>query len=268
MSGLADLSGWLALSGAWVALSRARRPGGDTRRWRKGEAMHPLERYLRELRDIRSSGAAVKETSYYGPLANLLNEVGRGLRPRVHCVINIRNQGAGIPDGGLFTPDQLQAGPDAPLARGNLPARGVLEVKGTGEEVLAIARGAQVRKYWEKYRQVLVTNLRDFLLVGEDADGDFAPLERYSLAPGAAAFWAAAATPHLLADEHGERFVDYLRRVLLHAAPLAAPRSVPALSPLRCRSRPTGQDVRRSLSAGAARSHPAAGAPVCRAGDA
>jgi hypothetical protein len=27
---------------------------------------HPLEIYLRELQDIRSSGAAVKETSYYG----------------------------------------------------------------------------------------------------------------------------------------------------------------------------------------------------------
>jgi hypothetical protein len=36
--------------------------------------MNPLETYLKELSEIRSSGAAVKETSYYGPLANLLNE--------------------------------------------------------------------------------------------------------------------------------------------------------------------------------------------------
>ncbi len=188
--------------------------------------MNPLETYLRELRDIRSSGAAVKETSYYGALANLLNEVGRGLKPRVQCIINPKNQGAGIPDGGFFTPDQLHTDPSLQLAHGQIPARGVMEVKGTSQDVLVIARSAQVRKYWEKYRQVLVTNLRDFVLVGEDADGDLAILERYALAPSEAAFWAAAATPHLPVDEHGERFVEYLRRVLLHAAPLAAPRDV------------------------------------------
>ncbi len=41
--------------------------------------MHPFESYLRE---IRYSGAAVQETSYYGPLAALLNEAGSTLRPR------------------------------------------------------------------------------------------------------------------------------------------------------------------------------------------
>jgi hypothetical protein len=39
--------------------------------------MNPLETYIRELHDIRSSGAAVKETSYYGPLATLLNGIGK-----------------------------------------------------------------------------------------------------------------------------------------------------------------------------------------------
>ena len=67
--------------------------------------MHPLQTYLRDLHDIRSTGAAVKETSYYTPLANLLNAVGQSLKPRVRCVINLQNQGAGLPDGGLFTPD-------------------------------------------------------------------------------------------------------------------------------------------------------------------
>jgi hypothetical protein len=37
--------------------------------------MHPLQTYLNDLHDIRSTGAAVKETSYYPPLANLLNAV-------------------------------------------------------------------------------------------------------------------------------------------------------------------------------------------------
>ena len=70
--------------------------------------MTPLETYLRELRDIRSSGAGVKETSYYPALSNLLNEVGKRLKPRVRCIINLANRGAGIPDGGLFTPEQFQ----------------------------------------------------------------------------------------------------------------------------------------------------------------
>ena len=64
--------------------------------------MNLLEEYLRELHEIRSSGSAVKETSYYPALSNLLNGIGKTLKPRVRCVINIKNRGAGIPDGGLY----------------------------------------------------------------------------------------------------------------------------------------------------------------------
>ena len=75
--------------------------------------MNPLETYLKELRDIRATGAATDETSFYTPLANLLNEIGRSLKPKVRCIINIANAGAGLPDGGFFTPDQFQKGSDA-----------------------------------------------------------------------------------------------------------------------------------------------------------
>src|SRR5437588_7026286 len=70
--------------------------------------MDPLETYLESLHDIYSSGAGVPKTSGYGPLANLFNEVGKALKPRIRCIINIVNKGAGLPDGGLFTPDQFQ----------------------------------------------------------------------------------------------------------------------------------------------------------------
>ena len=70
--------------------------------------MNPLETYLESLHDINSSGAGVPETSGYGPLANLFNEVGKSLKPRIRCIINIANKGSGLPDGGLFTPDQFQ----------------------------------------------------------------------------------------------------------------------------------------------------------------
>src|SRR2546430_1153865 len=70
--------------------------------------MRPLETYLQSLHDINSSGAGVPETSGYGPLSNLLNEVGKSLKPRIPCIMNLKNKGAGIPDGGLYTLDQFQ----------------------------------------------------------------------------------------------------------------------------------------------------------------
>src|SRR6266478_3303360 len=60
-----------------------------------GVLLDPLVTYVRDLRDIRSSGANVPETSFYGPLANLLNEIGRTLKPRVRCIINPESVGIG-----------------------------------------------------------------------------------------------------------------------------------------------------------------------------
>ena len=71
-------------------------------------SVNPLETYLTELRGIRDSGAATRETSGYGTLAKLLDAVGHSLKPKVHCIIQLKNSGAGLPDGGLFTPDQLR----------------------------------------------------------------------------------------------------------------------------------------------------------------
>jgi hypothetical protein len=45
--------------------------------------MDPLESYLTRLREIRSSGQAQPETSYYDALANLLNEIGKSLLPEI-----------------------------------------------------------------------------------------------------------------------------------------------------------------------------------------
>ena len=129
--------------------------------------MNPLETYIRELYDIRSTGAATPETAYYPALSNLLNEVGKTLKPKVRCIINLKNRGAGLPDGGLFTPDQFQRTDTEPLP-GTIPARGVIEVKPASDDTWLTAEGEQVSRYWGKYRQVLVTNLRDFLLVGQE----------------------------------------------------------------------------------------------------
>jgi len=188
--------------------------------------MNPLDTYLREIHEVRSSGEATAETSYYGPLRSLLNEIGKTLKPKVRCIINIKNRGAGLPDGGLFTPDQFQKPTEAEPLPGQIPGRGVIEVKSTSEDAWLIAAGEQVSRYWGKYRQVLVTNLRDFLLVGQDAEGRPLKLESYRLAASEAEFWREAAHPRRMATAHGERLTEYLKRVMLQAAPLAAPKDV------------------------------------------
>src|SRR6266700_2413320 len=138
--------------------------------------MNSLERYLRDLADSHAVG--LKETSAYPALSNLFNEIGRGLKPRVRCVIHPSSTGAGLPDGGFFTPDQLRGASDADLISKVPPSRGVIEAKGTGENAGTIAASPQVAKYLERYGQVLVTTLRDFVLVGKDTTGKAAILER------------------------------------------------------------------------------------------
>ncbi|MBD2182621.1 type ISP restriction/modification enzyme [Aerosakkonema funiforme] len=188
--------------------------------------MNPLETYLRNLRDIRSSGAAVKETSYYGALESLFNEIGKTLKPKVRCIISLKNQGGGLPDGGLFTANQFQRSSDAEPLDPQNPERGVIEVKGTQDDVWEISKTEQVSKYWQKYRQVLVTNYRDFLLIGQDENGKAIELESYRLASSETDFWAKVANPSQFAQQEGDRFLEYLKRVMLSAAPIAAPEDV------------------------------------------
>ncbi len=79
--------------------------------------MDPIEVYLRDLCDIHASGAAAPETSYYPALSNLINEIGSTLKPRVRCIVNPANRGAGIPDIGLYTAEQFKKrGDTEPLA--------------------------------------------------------------------------------------------------------------------------------------------------------
>jgi hypothetical protein len=186
-----------------------------------------LETYLEELRAIRSSGAAVKETSGYGVLANLFNAVGGTLKPKVRCFIHVKNSGAGLPDGGLFTSDQLKnTDEEAPLLGIPLPARGVIEVKAADAEIDEMADTKQVRDYVKHYGLVLLTNYRRFLLLKRGGNGSPMRLESFQLAPDESAFWRAAAQPRKSANELGERFSEYLKRVLLTNAELNNPKDV------------------------------------------
>ena len=182
-----------------------------------------VEAYFTDLNRVRASGGATAERSSYGPLANLLNAVGASLRPKVFCVGELANQGAGHPDFGLYAAKQLQKGRPR---EDQAPERGVVEVKAADNDAWLTAAGDQVSRYWGRYRLVLVTNLRDFVLIGEDAAGRTAKLETFRLADSADDFWRKLEKPCAFAHDAGAGLGEYLARALAHRAALAEPKDL------------------------------------------
>ena len=182
-----------------------------------------VEAYLSDLRSIRASGGATSERSYYSPLTNLLNAIGSTLKPKVFCVGELADYGAGHPDFGLYSARQLQRGK---RREGQSPERGVVEVKPVGDDAWLTATGEQVSKYWGKYRLVLVTNTRDFVLVGEDATGRATKLETFRLANTAQEFELELEKPRAFARKVGAGLGEYLVRALSHNATIVEPRDL------------------------------------------
>ncbi|MDG4551459.1 MAG: N-6 DNA methylase [Candidatus Contendobacter sp.] len=188
--------------------------------------MHPLETYLAALGQIRETGGGVAETSYYGALENLLNQAGDRLEPKVRAVLQLRDTGAGNPDFGLFTAGQFEGEIESEPLPGQKPERGAVEVKGWSEEVLTVAATEQVTRYAQHYGVVLVSNYRDFVLVGRDAAGQIVPLERLQLAAGEAEFLDLLRQPRQAAARFGDRLLDFLARALTFNAPLTDPQDL------------------------------------------
>ena len=182
-----------------------------------------VEAYFTDLQRIRASGGATGERSSYGPLTNLLNAIGATLKPKVFCVGELADQGAGHPDFGLYAAKQIQKGQPK---QGQVPESGVVEVKAADDDAWLTAASDQVSRYWERYRLVLVTNTRDFVLVGEDAAGRPAKLETFRLAASAAEFAQRLESPRAFASEVGAGLGEYLCRALAHRARLAEPRDL------------------------------------------
>ena len=178
---------------------------------------------MADLRRLRASGGATGELSTYPALSNLLNAVGATLRPKVFCVVELADQGAGRPDIGLYAAGQVQRG--RPRA-GQVPERGVVEVKAPSDDAWLTAEGSQVSGYWEKYRLVLVTNTRDFVLLGEDAYGRPKKLETFRLAGSEDEFESGLERPRAFARRVGAGLGEYLCRALSHSATLAEPRDL------------------------------------------
>ena len=182
-----------------------------------------VEDYFSDLRRVRASGGATGERSYYPALTNLLNAVGGALRPKVFCVSEMAQQGAGHPDIGLYAAKQVQKGQPK---QGQTPEGGVVEVKPANDDAWLTAESAQVSRYWDRYRLVLATNTRDFVLLGEDSEGRPAKLETFRLAQSAADFETKLQHPRTFARDAGAALGEYLSRALSHRAALAEPRDL------------------------------------------
>ena len=109
---------------------------------------------------------------------------------------------------------------------GQIPEHGVVEVKPVDDDAWVTAEGNQVSRYWGRYRLVLVTNYRDFVLVGEDAAGRPAKLETIRLADSAEDFNEQLQKPRAFAGRVGAGLGEYLLRALSHRAALVEPRDL------------------------------------------
>ena len=168
-----------------------------------------VETYFADLGRTFASGGATGERSSYGLLHGLLSAVGATLKPKVFCVGELAYQGAGHPDFGLYSTNQVQRGKPR---EGQMPERGVVEVKSVDDDAWLTAAGDQVSRYWGRYRLVLVTNMRDFVLMGEDAAGRPAKLETFRVADSADDFLGKLERPRAFAGSVGAGLGEYLAR--------------------------------------------------------
>ncbi len=73
---------------------------------------------------------------------------------------------------------------------------------------------------------MLVTNTRDFVLVGEDDTGNPVKLESFRLAETAEDFESRLVKPCVFAREVGAGFGEYMYRALAHRATLVEPKDL------------------------------------------
>ncbi len=183
---------------------------------------YTVAEYLTDLRAIRSTGSATAETSFYPPLDRLLNAAGQKLKPTILFSTQLRNQGAGMPDGGFFPqPKRSRRNAEPPILQN--PERGVVEIKPVDYNLETLTNEPQTLRYLKQYGLVLITNLREFRLLQLTPAGTVQILERYTLAATPAVLWD---DPLTRFTRHGDLLPDFLSRVMLYRAPLVQPKDV------------------------------------------
>jgi hypothetical protein len=126
-----------------------------------------VARYIQTVTSEAAHGVA--ETTHYPAVKELLNSAGDELSPKVRTIIHPSGTGVGIPDGELWSanlmPKEGQQAVDMFGPKDKIPDRGGLEVKGLDADLDRLKDTPQVAKYLGRYRQMLLTNLREFAVV-------------------------------------------------------------------------------------------------------
>ena len=148
------------------------------------------------------------ETSGYGALATLLNEIGHHLKPKVQCSSIPPTAAPASPTAACLS--QTSSRRATEQLPGQLPQRGAIEVKPPSTNARVVARGDQVTKYLEKYRQVLVTSYREFVLVGYDAEGRRSAAGKLLAGIERGRLLDTRLAPRKAAVAHGERLAEFL----------------------------------------------------------
>ena len=193
--------------------------------------MNLVASYLSKLAEIRSSGYATNETSYYPAIEILLGEIGKAMEASGSArpsALQNKKSGAGQPDGwGPFTQDQIHKGLDLQQLDFAVqpPNRGVVEVKGPGDELSELVGSAQIAKYLKVYGQVLITSYRDFGIVvsGSKWQGMRRFSETYQIAPNESSFLGRGRASQKTAADHGTHLQEILTRSMLSAATISSP---------------------------------------------
>ena len=179
------------------------------------ELKQAVKAYLDAVSVVNRVGTP--ELSHYTALDNLFDAVGEQLSPKVRAVVQYQESSSGQPDLGFFTSDNEQ------------PDRGVVEVKPADHDLDVLIASDQVDDYWQTHKLVLATNLREFALVGQDADGAKHTLERYILAESNVAFDDLLKHRTRAANRHGVSLGEYLQRVMSHRSTISEPRDLARL---------------------------------------
>ncbi len=181
--------------------------------------MQTLKQAVKQYLDAVSAVSRVgtPELSHYTALDNLFDAIGEQLTPKVRAVVHYSETNPGQPDLGFFSGENTD------------PDRGVVEVKGADADLDVLIASEQVDEYWQTHRLVLVTNLREFALVGQDNNGAKHTLERYSLSDSSAAFDELLQHRTRAASRHGVSLGEYLQRAMSHRSTISEPRDLARL---------------------------------------
>lgn len=167
-----------------------------------------LRDYFQRMKEVKG-GQSAGETSYYDAIAQMMNAIAEALDIDLLCNPQIRSEDGKIPDYGLFSKSRCHAD----VAPGADPEFGVIEMKYLNEEVRDTAVGRQVGNYLESHGIVVVSNFREFLLLGIDRNGNPWELDFVSLAKSEDEFWKLVGDPTPAARKHADRLAEFVKQL-------------------------------------------------------